>query len=349
MEYEPEHPRKSSKISTQVAVALIGAIALIAVAIITYWKDRDVAWIPISATQTAEARLTQIAWSTLFPSTPTRIPIVPLPNTPTPTRVPPTATLAPKPTDTPRPIATPTLGIGSTKISPIDGAAMVYVPAGEFTMGSNDGDNDEKPVHTVYLDAFWIDKYEVTNALYKKCVDAGKCSPPSDSKSYTRSSYYGNSQYDNYPVIYVAWDSANAFCSWANKKLPTEAQWEKAARGIDGRTYPWGEGFDGTKVNSWVSSSRQGDTTSVGSYVNGASLYGTMDMAGNVWEYVVDWWGLNYYANSPYYNPTGPIVGDWHVLRGGAWDSTQSDLHVTTRGEHYPDRRIDNIGFRCVE
>ncbi len=276
--------------------------------------------------------------------------------TPLPTKIPitPTVTLSPtatftKPTDTVRPTATSAFGIGSTKISPIDGATMVYVPAGEFTMGSNDGDDDEKPPHTVYLDAFWIDKFEVTNALYKKCVDAGKCIPPSERKSYTRSSYYGNSQFDNYPVIYVSWDDANKYCTWAGKKLPTEAQWEKAARGTDGRIYPWGNTFDVAKVNSSESNPRPGDTTAVGSYPAGASPYGVMDMAGNVWEWVADWYDASYYNNSASRNPTGPTSGQYRVVRGGSWVISSNYVRAAYRSHDVPGIRNYIVGFRCAQ
>jgi len=192
--------------------------------------------------------------------------------TPEPPTITPTATLA----------SGPALGIGSTQISPKDGMVQVYVPAGSFQMGSDTGDSDEKPVHTVTLDAFWIDRTEVTNAMYALCVEAGKCSPPSSSKSYTRDNYYGDAQYNNYPVIYVTWDNANAYCEWAGRRLPTEAEWEKAARGTDGRTYPWGDAApDSTRLNY---NSNVGDTTEAGKYPSGASPYGVWDMAGNVWE-----------------------------------------------------------------
>jgi formylglycine-generating enzyme required for sulfatase activity len=278
--------------------------------------------------------------------TPTKV-VAGAPTTAVPTPLPTnTPTLTPKPTDTPRSIVTPTLGIGSTRIAPIDGATMVYVPAGEFVMGSNDYD-DEKPPHTVYLDAFWIDKYEVTNALYKKCVDAGKCSPPSESKSYTRRSYYGNTQYDNYPVIYVTWENANQYCTWANKKLPTEAQWEKAARGTDGRIYPWGNTFDKNLLNSVEGG--KGDTTAVGSYPAGASPYGAMDMAGNVWEWVADWYDANYYKNSASRNPTGPTSGLYRVLRGGSWDSDSLVVRAAYRHLSVPVYRGSDVGFRCAQ
>jgi serine/threonine-protein kinase len=205
---------------------------------------------------------------------------------------------------------------------------MVYVPAGEFTMGSNDYD-DEKPPHAVYLDAFWIDKFEVTNALYKKCVDAGKCSAPQESKSSTRALYYGNSQYDNYPAINVTWENATQYCAFAKKQLPTEAQWEKAARGTDKRIYPWGDTFDVNKLNS--SEGGKGDTTAVGSYPSGASPYGALDMAGNVWEWVADWYDANYYKNSPARNPTGPTSGQSRVVRGGSWGSSATSVRAAAR------------------
>lgn len=367
MEYEPDSSAKKNSILTPtIIVAIIGATAVVIGAIINAWGTLTAAQVPISATQTAEAKLTQIAFATLFPSTATFIPtkiatiaptaVVPTfapSNTPTLTPKPtdtlrPTATTTPKPTDTPRPIAISTLGIGSTKISPIDGAAMMYVPAGDFTMGSNDGGSDEKPVHTVYLDAFWIDKFEVTNALYKKCVDADKCLPPNNTSSYTRSSYYGNSQFNNYPVIYVSWDDANKYCTWTGKKLPTEAQWEKAARGTDGRIYPWGNAFDGAKLNSWDSNPRPGDTTAVGSYPSGASPYGAMDMAGNVWEWVADWYSSSYYTSSRN-NPTGPSSGQYHVVRGGSWLNPSDTVRGAVRHLNTPDSRSSLLGFRCAE
>jgi len=236
---------------------------------------------------------------------------------------------------------------------------MVFVPAGDFTMGSNDGDNGEKPQHTVYLDAFWMDKYEVTNAQYKKCVDAGKCSRPSESKSYTRSSYYGNASFDNYPVIYVSWNDAKTYCEWAGKRLPTEAEWEKAARGTDGRLYPWGNTFDGWRVNfcdrnctlDWANKEYDdgyADTAPVGSYPGGASLYGALDMAGNVWEWVADWYDEKYYASSPRNNPTGPSSGQYRVVRGGAWSNSGNIVRAANRIRNSPLSANDYVGFRCA-
>jgi formylglycine-generating enzyme required for sulfatase activity len=275
---------------------------------------------------------------------------------PPPTNAP---TWTPEPTSTTMPTpartiaTTPALRIGSTRISEKDGVTMVYVPAGEFLMGASSSDSQaasvEKPQHTVHLDSFWIDKYEVTNALYKKCVDAGRCSRPGETKSYTRSPYYGNSSYDNYPVIYVLWNDATAYCAWAGKRLPTEAEWEKAARGTDARTYPWGNNWDGTRLNSWDSTPRPGDTTAVGSYPSGASPYGALDMAGNVWEWVADWYGDNYYASSPRNNPKGPSSGQYRVLRGGSWGNGQFNVRASYRDGDFPDYRNDYVGLRCAQ
>ena len=226
-----------------------------------------------------------------------------------------------------------------------DEMVMVYVPAGEFSMGSDTGGSNEKPIHTVTLDAFWIDQTEVTNGMYARCVAAGACQPPSDTASYTRSSYYNDTQYADYPVIYVDWDQASAYCAWCGARLPTEAEWEKAARGADGRTYPWGENIDSILANYSIN---VGDTTKVGSYPDGASPYGALDMAGNVWEWVDDWYGSNYYNHSPISNPTGPDSGASKVLRGGFWGNDGLILLSAYRYWGDPTNAGDVIGFRCV-
>jgi serine/threonine-protein kinase len=262
-----------------------------------------------------------------------------------------TATPIPPPISTPTPRYTPTPRAGEERDA--KGGPIVFVPAGEFTMGSNDGDTDEKPVHTVYLDAFWIDKYEVTNAQYKKCVDDnGKCKPPNPTRSNTRDSYYGNPQFDDYPVIYVSWEDADTFCRWAgNKHLPTEAQWEKAASWDEvkkeKRVYPWGNTFDKNLLNS--SEGGKGDTTAVGSYPGGASPYGAMDMAGNVWEWVADWYDDKYYANSPRNNPPGPDPKQARVLRGGSWNYGQDFVRAAYRIGNTPGNRSYGVGFRCAQ
>jgi eukaryotic-like serine/threonine-protein kinase len=226
---------------------------------------------------------------------------------------------------------------------------MMLVPVGNFSMGSDTGENDEKPMHTVYLDAYYVDKYEVTNKLYKACVEAGVCQPPVKTSSVTRASYYANSQFDNYPVIYVDWNMANAYCEWRRARLPTEAEWEKAARGTDGRIYPWGANIDCPFAN--YSGSEKGacvgDTTPVGSYANGVSPYGVYDMVGNVWEWVNDWYSETYYQSSPTENPLGPDSGQGRVLRGGSWYSNDLDVRSASRDRYDPTSPNDNIGFRC--
>lgn len=228
---------------------------------------------------------------------------------------------------------------------------MQLVPAGEFMMGSNNAVADERPVHTVYLDAYYMDIYEVTNGLYKICVDAGVCTPPGITNSLTRSSYYGNPEFNDYPVISVNWNQAKTFCEWRGVSLPTEAQWEKAARGTDGRKYPWDNEIDCDYVNFYdVLGVGQcvSDTTKVGSYESGISPYGMYDMAGNVMEWVADWYDPNYYASSPSSNPLGPDSGKNRVLRGGTWGSTVSGLRTSIRIWYPPDFQGVDFGFRCA-
>jgi len=240
---------------------------------------------------------------------------------------------------------------------------MVLISAGEFTMGRSAKDEftscqersqdcqlsafmDEEPVHHVVLDAFSIDKNEVTNALYKACEDQGACTPPQESNSNTQASYYGNPTFDEYPVIYVTWDQARTYCEWRGARLPTEAEWEKAARGTDGRTYPWGEKIDETFVNFNYS---VGDTTAVGSYENGKSPYGVYDMAGNVWEWVADWYSDTYYGRSPAENPLGPASGKLRVLRGGSWGLVGVSVSTSYRYARDPAESGLDLGFRCAK
>jgi len=271
-----------------------------------------------------------------------------------------TATHAPTPTRTSTPTLTrisspsPTLGIGSIWTSPLDLMVMVYVPEGDFSMGSNNWRLDEQPVHTVYLDAFWIDQIEVTNRMYTLCMAEGACLTPANS------SYCGSSGFDNCPVANVDWNMAEAYCRWAGRRLPTEAEWEKAARGTDGRTYPWGNSSPtcslatllnlgyGTSLcesESWL------ELTIGGSHPAGASPYGALDMAGNVWEWVNDWYSASYYSQSPEGNPTGPASGNYHVLRGVSWMQNIESVRSAYRfgfGDNYDVGGHLGIGFRCA-
>jgi iron(II)-dependent oxidoreductase len=222
-----------------------------------------------------------------------------------------------------------------------DGADMVSVPAGEFWMGSDDGDADnvEKPRHRVYLNTFRIDKFEVTNGLYRRFMEStGRTAPQ----------FWNDSKWNEpqQPVVGVSWDDANAYCRWAGKRLPTEAEWEKTARGTDGRKYPWGDQWDSSHANS--GESKIGKTVVVGSYSSSVSPYGAHDMAGNVWEWVADWFDADYYSRAPNRNPKGPDSGQSRVLRGGSWISSPESLRTSGRNLDNPAEGFNDCGFRCA-
>lgn len=267
-------------------------------------------------------------------------PLVPVTSAPTiPTQELPTATEAPVATEA-LPAAPP------SEILDDQGVPMVLVPAGDFTMGNNKGKPDELPVHTVYLDDFYIDKFEVTNKLYKVCVDAAVCEPPRQLYFFSESPnklYFGNTQYDNYPVIYVDWNMAKNYCEWRSARLPTEAEWEKAARGTTNNIYAWGKDLACQKANYQHCVNR---TSEVGAYPEGVSPYGIYDMTGNVWEWVADWYANNYYSISSRNNPHGPSTGQSRVLRGGAWP--RFDVTTYHRLNFAPTYYTFDIGFRCT-
>jgi eukaryotic-like serine/threonine-protein kinase len=253
---------------------------------------------------------------------------------------------------------------GDSKTSTVDGMIQVLIPAGTFSMGGVDplASADEKPVHQVTMKQFWMDKVEVTNGMYAICVKAGACRLPMDFKSQTKDAYYTDAQYVEYPVVYVTWLQAKTYCEWAGRRLPTEAEWERAARGDDFRTYPWGDQLpDGSRVNF---NNQVGDTTKVGSLPAGASPFGIFDMSGNVAEWINDIYDPNYYSGGMSANPQGPgglkSVFN-HVVRGGTFQDAEMNIRVSKRSSvqgSNPNATIDSpewlgtyspkIGFRCV-
>jgi formylglycine-generating enzyme required for sulfatase activity len=241
------------------------------------------------------------------------------------------------------------------RITDKKGVPMALIPAGEFQMGSENGNSNEKPVHRVFLDAFYMDVYEVTNARYADCVSAGYCEPPKSGESSARTRYYDNPVYADYPVIYVTWEMAKMYCEWRSGSLPTEAQWEKAARGgLEQKDYPWGNqspvcqkgALNGARFFDYPKC-KDTDTTRVGSYKSNG--YGLFDMAGNVWELVNDWYQIDYYLSSPGNNPTGPDSGNYKVLRGGAWHTDKGYIRVAYRFHYFQYDHYDSYyGFRCA-
>ncbi len=306
-------------------------------------------------------------------------------------------TLTP-PTEAPRPTIVREVSATQTRIR--DGMVMVHVPAGQFEMGMSDAQvdqalqlcsevdddcgrewfEDEQPAHTVALDAFWIDQTEVTNATFTAFLNE-QGNQVEEGVSWLepgaghRGVVYGHIEqndgvfrpqtgYEDYPVIEVSWYGAAAYCAWVGGRLPTEAEWEYAARGPDSLLYPWGDTFDGSRLNyrdaSFVFKPFGRDTAyddgyaqwaPVGSYPDGASWCGTLDMAGNVWEWVSDWYGGDYYARSPAENPQGPATAgpyDCRVRRGGSWYDNAWGVTAYRRCENPSSYRIHWVGFRCV-
>jgi formylglycine-generating enzyme required for sulfatase activity len=263
-------------------------------------------------------------------ATPTPIQIVP---TPTPKPLPPTPPPVPTPTPAPAGAEAPT--------APLVAERMVEIPAGEFTMGNDGGDEDEKPAHTVTLETFEMDMFEVTNADFAKFVEATGYQTEAEKAGEAGWRAYAEGK-DNHPVVKVSWNDADAYCRWAGKRLPTEAEWEKAAKGEEGFIYPWGNEWDPAKANTKESGFR--GTVAVGSFAEGASSYGVLDMAGNVWEWMADWYQP--YPNSAY---KSDYFGEkFKVTRGGGWFQEENLVTTSNRSATDPSAANDDLGFRCA-
>lgn len=281
--------------------------------------------------------------------------------TPSPTMTAsPTFTATNTPTQTASP--TPTLMEGVTPsptptLEPVivdwSGTEMLLVQSGVFLMGSDTGPSDEQPAHIANLSTFYIDTYEVTNADYKECVEDLGCELPKNTR------FYVSATYRNHPAVFVTWEMADAYCAWRDARLPTEAEWEKAARGTNSNSYPWGTLFVRDALNycdqscdySWADpNGRDGYpmTAPVGSYEKGVSPYGAYDMAGNAAEWVADWYAADYYRISLRIDPLGPETGLYRILRGGSWYDRATDLHTYTRNMLRPNVGYNYTGFRCA-
>jgi formylglycine-generating enzyme required for sulfatase activity len=310
----------------------------------------------------------------LFTTTPTLTPtstgtptLTPTP-TLTATRLPPTAAATPEtvvPTTTITTTATPTPTAEITPQAPTAPSQMVYVPAGKFLMGSNDdhvlqatewcgcGKDqfvDELYMHEVYVSAFYIDKYEVTNRQFLAFADAAGYVTDAEKKyeaNTWRTAFTPGKE--DHPVVWMTWNDASAYCQWAGKRLPTEAEWEKAARGDDARLWPWGNEWDNTRLN--MKQGMRGTTTKVGSFPGGASPYGAMDMGGNTWEWVNDWHSFTYYQNGVDrdQDPKGPEGGEDRVLRGGAFNNGMHDVRCANRHRGGQMGYAPDHGFRCAK
>jgi formylglycine-generating enzyme required for sulfatase activity len=256
----------------------------------------------------------------------------------------------------------------AVRASEVTRGPMVRIPAGPFTMGCNERvdrlcfHDEGARAFQVYLDAYYVDRHEVTVTEYAACVEDGWCAEP----DWGGACNWDRADRRDHPINCVDWYQAYDYCTWAGKRLPTEAEWEKAARGTDGRAYPWGnQGFTGEKLvanvadttakrvyRAWAVSERYEDgftqTAPVETFPAGRSPYGVHDMVGNVWEWVSDWYGEYYYRGAPRRNPTGPVDGEFRVLRGGSWFNYPHLNRVGYRGWYLPDEQLGYLGFRCA-
>lgn len=238
---------------------------------------------------------------------------------------------------------------------------MVFIPAGDFWMGCDGSKKGPKaarqtcslaelPLHRVTLDDYYIDRTEVTVGAYLDCLKAGGCSEPIRTYSDSIDDYFYNPRYLDYPVIYVTWFQALDYCTWMGKRLPSEAEWEKAARGREStRIFPWGNRApDCQSANIKLGKGCAGDVRPVGSYSQDRSLYGVLDMAGNVREWINDWYDPLYYRSAPEHNPLGPQEGIFVVMRGGRFDNAASAARTSARRTIGPNDYGAGIGFRCA-
>ena len=264
---------------------------------------------------------------------------------PTATPEPPTPTLvAVQPTDTPPPTLVPIrLGgtVAGTVISWVDSSSLVYIPAGETVIGA---DSIEYPRHGVSLSSYWIQRTKTTNRMYAICVGVGVCTPPTPEVGAAN---YTDPTFADHPVVGVNWDQAQTYCGWIGGRLPTEAEWENAARGPSGQEFPWGRAQPSCELLNF-NGCEKGRTTSVVAYPNSASPYGLLDMAGNVYEWVFDWYDPAYYANSPIQDPPGPESGTFKVTRGSGFETEPTFIPSAVRHWTAPSVTKPDLGFRCV-
>lgn len=264
------------------------------------------------------------------------------------------------------PVATTALQVGASMIAAADGMMQLYVPAGTFLMGSTPADTDagadEMPQREIYLDAFWIDRTEVSIAQYRRCVQAGACPPPLQNDAVTYEDYYGNAMFDDYPVVWVPWAAADAYCRWAGRQLPSEAQWEKAARGTEGALFPWGNSRPSASTANtcdlmcpygWADAGVDdgyAGPAPVEAFAAGISPNGALNMAGNVWEWTATFYDAAYYEAAPAENPTGPASGEEYLMRGGSWQDRAEFMRAAGRNREtqFPEN-LYNVGFRCVQ
>jgi len=292
----------------------------------------------------------------------TEVPIIESTSTTVPA-IEPTAAVIPPTLEVVAPAIPPIEETVTFRISAIDGMPQVHIPVGVFRMGGFDirAAPDEFPAHEVTIDAFWMDQLEVTNAMYQLCVNDGVCTPPQNFASQRRHDYYNNPEFKDYPVVYVAWVQAKSYCEWAGRRLPTEAEWERAGRGDDMRTFPWGEDKPDESFANFNFIAK--DTSRVGVYPLGASPFGVLDMAGNVAEWTNDFYRFDYYQSSIETNPQGPLTSSGlnRVVRGGSLGDAEINIRVSKRSSvlgsdinaqkgspEYLGNFSPRIGFRCA-